>query len=1029
MKKNFLLVSLMLILVLFLYACADTPSDSVTGDDVPSDPKTEVLPGEDKIEIIKNYESLTMSEGESKEYDLNNYISYNGTKYTFTCVTQDKGIVGANVSGTKLTIAAVNPGTENVVVSLNGNKITFMVTVNEVTVKTDPIFDDVSIEYSLDEHDSYEYEITPKISGDYSSFTYSLKEESNYVNLTDNKLTISVKKALSFTLTVVVSYGDNLSLEFDVNVTATSNRVVDVVNGSFDNGLEGWTLEGEFGVITDKATWWSEGMPMFNVGNYFSGYDSEGNSYESLTGTLTSSSFILDGNGYITFMLGGSGNPNCYISVIDSEGNVLAIYRNTQFSNFPDGFVLGENIEEGKVMVGDTVFLANFVKYKADLSEHIGKELRVVVNDNATSGWGLVFFDELVTYNEGELEGFVLATNEIADFSNVKELIENEILELGDYTSLSYEEYKEKVLYVKETIKDVSIKQEVVDGLYQELLAAINNLEYRKIEIIVEAPSKTSIVGGYVNLELSDYFDTKELSNITFDVVCDKEYILNDSVLIISNVGTDVTTFTLTVDALYKGEVQKSLVITIEVIADPTPIVKEEVVTKVIDLYENNDGQIDLSSNINNVANLDLEYWVKCDEEWTKLDGTLYSVSEIGTLNLSVKVKCTFNEAKLEVNYTVNITVKDSSSYQLVNGDFEQGDLTGWTLSGPMGDVSSQTHYWLNDPERAEGYEFNLDGTYMFSAYATDKEYAYGSLKSSSFIVGGSGWITFKIGAAKNTDVVNIQIIDKTNGDILMTFGNTLWADRTNELKSGCSLIAYKADLSSLLGKEVYIRVVDNAKNDYGLFFLDSFYTYYETEPSSLFNVATELGIRGNIYEVINGGFEEGLTGWNVYDGEMPGKVSDLNGYWRDEFLFEKDGDYLFHALEGQDFNTDPSLEYRTGVLRSYVFTLKENSIVSFKLGAAKNDTTGIRFVNATTGEVIGSFYNTEFMKHDGNEGRLMQYVYQFDNSSEIECYIEIYDYSTGDWGLVSVDSIMCNLPSKEISNSFEAVNQIKMEA
>ena len=1025
MKKNILLISFMLILVLFLYSCADTTTGEVGGGDVPSDPKTEVLPNEDKIEIIKNYESLTISEGKSKEYDLNNYISYNGTKYSFICVTQDKGIVSANVSGTKLTITAVSPGTENVVVSLNGNKITFMVTVNEVTVKTDPIFDDVSIEYSLDEHDSYEYEITPTNSGDYSLFTYFLKEESNYVNLTDNKLTISVKKALSFTFIVVVSYGDNLSLEFDVNVTATSNRVVDVVNGSFDNGLEGWTLEGEFGVITDKATWWSEGMPMFNVGNYFSGYDSEGNSYESLTGTLTSSSFILDGNGYITFMLGGSGNPNCYISVIDSEGNVLAIYRNTQFSNFPDGFVLGENIEEGKVMVGDTVFLANFVKYKADLSEHIGKELRVVVNDNATSGWGLVFFDELVTFNDKDLEGFVLATNELSDFSNVKELIENEILELGDYTSLSYEEYKEKVLYVKETIKDVSIKQEVVDSLYQELLAAINNLEYREIEIIVEAPSKTSIVSGYVNLELSDYFDTKELSNITFDVVCDKEYILNDSVLIISNVGTDVTTFTLSVDALYKGEVQKSLVITIEVIADPTPIVKEDVVTKKIDLYENNDGQIDLSSNINNVANLELEYWINSDGDWTKLNTSLYCVNELGSKTTSVKVKYLFNGETFEVGYTLNLTVKDSTSYQLINGDFETGDLTGWTLSGPMGDVSDKTNYWLNDPEVAEGYEFGLDGKYMFSAYAVDKEYAYGTLKSSAFVVGGTGWITFKIGAAKNTSVVNIQVIDKATGDILMAFGNTEWADRTNGLKSGCSLIAYKADLSSLLGKEVYIRIVDNAKDDYGLFFLDSFYTYYEEEPSNEFITAAKLEITGNIYEVVNGGFEQGLYGWNVYEGELPGKVSNLNGYWRDEFLFEKDGEYLFHALEGQDFNTDPSLEYRTGVMRSFVFTLKENAIISFKLGAAKNNTTGIRFINASTGEVIGDFYNTEFLKHDGNEGRLMQYVYQFANETEVECYIEIYDYSTSDWGLVAVDSIMCNIPSKDLENSFEAINQI----
>ncbi len=52
-----------------------------------------------------------------------------------------------------------------------------------------------------------------------------------------------------------------------------------------------------------------------------------------------------------------------------------------------------------------------------------------------------------------------------------------------------------------------------------------------------------------------------------------------------------------------------------------------------------------------------------------------------------------------------------------------------------------------------------------------------------------------------------------------------------------------------------------------------------------------------------------------------------------------------------------------------------------------------------------------------------MQYVYQFANETEIECYVEIYDEVTSDWGLVAVDSIVVNAPTKELENSFEAVN------
>ena len=66
-----------------------------------------------------------------------------------------------------------------------------------------------------------------------------------------------------------------------------------------------------------------------------------------------------------------------------------------------------------------------------------------------------------------------------------------------------------------------------------------------------------------------------------------------------------------------------------------------------------------------------------------------------------------------------------------------------------------------------------------------------------------------------------------------------------------------------------------------------------------------------------------------------------------------------------------------------------------------------------------------EFQKHDFNEGRLMQYVYEFNNSEEITCYVEIFDELENDWGLISIDNIVLNAESKELENSFVAVNQI----
>ena len=369
------------------------------------------------------------------------------------------------------------------------------------------------------------------------------------------------------------------------------------------------------------------------------------------------------------------------------------------------------------------------------------------------------------------------------------------------------------------------------------------------------------------------------------------------------------------------------------------------------------------------------------------------------------------------------------SKYQIINGDFERGDLSGWTrIGGNIGAVSSESNYWINDEESAEGYSFGKDGNYLFSCYADGQsEGDTGVLISSDFIVGGSGYMTYKIGGAKNTSLVHIEVIEKESGKVLKAFGNKLWADRTESIKSGCNLIAYKADLRDLMGKTVYLRIVDNAINDYGLLFLDAFNTYHLEEPSSdLFHLATPLNLDiDDIYSVQNGGFETGdLSGWSL-NGDEFAKVSNLTGYWASNIVFDKDGEYLFHGLEGQSAETDPSLEGNTGYIRSNAFILKKDGWISFKLGAAKNDTTGLRIVNAETGEIIASFHNTEFGK-DGNEGKLIQYAYQATElESDTYCYIEIFDNATSDWGLVSADSIVTNYTAAPTFEYVTAVNDL----
>lgn len=102
--------------------------------------------------------------------------------------------------------------------------------------------------------------------------------------------------------------------------------------------------------------------------------------------------------------------------------------------------------------------------------------------------------------------------------------------------------------------------------------------------------------------------------------------------------------------------------------------------------------------------------------------------------------------------------------YQMVNPGFETGDLTGWTVIkgnafGPDS-VSGESSWW------AEQIPYNQEGTYHLNGWKYD-EAATGVLRSSTFELGGSGWISFKLGGAKNPDKIYVNIVEADTGNVI----------------------------------------------------------------------------------------------------------------------------------------------------------------------------------------------------------------------------------------------------------------------
>ena len=834
-------------------------------------------------------------------------------------------------------------------------------------------------------------------------------------------------ETLTVTITCTVN-GKTKTLVYTYLVGIYDTSEYRVANGGFDGDLEGWIFEntvGEapFAGIDEKSTFWGEGYPMFNVGKYFSSY-AEGAS-EASHGTLASPYFTVK-SGFATYNLGGAGNHNVYITIENEAGEVLALYRNTRFTDFPAGDF---SVEERRAMIGNTVFLANFVTYKVNISALEGQRVRFVIHDHASEGWGVVYFDELNTYHTEEPEG-ILAENLLANKSALKEELALEIAEQGDYTDESFGEYLARLGDAKAIIDDIAVTQETVDRVTANLTDARLSLEARPV-VEVEGAGKIFrlVSGNSKEITISDYINTNGLSRITYEVSASNSVlalgeILNGKFTVTAGDVTEATEVTVFIAAYYNGEEKLVVEITAQITNDSAPTVLEEKVTHNCDVFYLTDKEnieIDLSSNVDNIGGLALSYAVNGEA----LAGSVYTF-KLGGYNdvavyetLNVTVNCTVNGEPYAISYVYELVLTDSTEYRLANGGFEDG-LDGWNKVGSIGDVDTATHYWVGDPDIAEGYAFGMDGEKMFSAYAEGAyEGAVGTLTSSSFKVGGSGFVTFKLGAMKDGNYVYVDVVDAETKQILARYYNGLWSEFTDGRKSGCTLVAYKADLSEFVGREVFFRISDNADSGYGLFFADSFETYYENEPEG-FNVATPVGyeVSGTIYDLFNGGFElGGVQGWWSI-GEI-GLVTNATGYWGDNIPYGKTGEYLFTGVES--FGADTMREGNKGTLTSSAFELSGTGYVSFKLGGGGNALCYVQIIDAVTGEIIARYH-----QQAQQDAVLIQYVADLTAYVGRTLRIQVVDQATGGWGCVSFDDVVTYYPEGKALPEGHTANDIK---
>ena len=368
------------------------------------------------------------------------------------------------------------------------------------------------------------------------------------------------------------------------------------------------------------------------------------------------------------------------------------------------------------------------------------------------------------------------------------------------------------------------------------------------------------------------------------------------------------------------------------------------------------------------------------------------------------------------------------SEHQVPNGTFETGDLTGWSTSWTddtyqIGRISSKSYWWDNP-----NLTFNKRGTYFFSGEEDETNVGY--ITSSSFTVGGIGYMTFRMSGGRDPLACHVSIIDATNGDELMRFANYMFNDFGTELigqgSNLMNMILYKADISSLMGREVKIRVVDNATSQWGLVCVDSFITYYETadaiKAEALLTPNTlAFAEQASANQVLNGTFESGNTdGWTFSDDSH--KIVDIcrdYTWWYECYLYNKQGSFFVGA------NFSNGQEANTGTMTSSSFLLGGCGFVTYRLGGGKNKTLcHVEFLDADNGDaVIATTYNQMF--HEMSK-KYYYMGYPLDLSVDgvylanmVEYKVDLHEYvghnikirlvdnAVDDWGLLVADDFI----------------------
>ena len=703
----------------------------------------------------------------------------------------------------------------------------------------------------------------------------------------------------------------------------TGNFPESIVNGSFENGLEGWTVGGSGAFVEDDVSdlnTFKDGVLADKEGTYV--YAGGNYSLASFTGTMQSDPFILGGIGQIALKMGAMKNADlCYIefyevgndtplsftanggeesltkltnadfdgvgitshlirNVIDlsayldkpiyikvTDNDIGSSYEDYSFCNLDDFKVLNSLTEFNDAMVEREDALYANKQEPIDQDPPVTKLRNGNFETGDTSYWlstsGTVFkqagllMDSKGTYWEEAREYFGEGSYFLSSFvsEELTGTIRSEKFTVTDedgdghsYVSFMIGGGRDASNYVAVVdgstgielmrqaniaFKDPTLAQGLVT-YYLDVSDYIGDVLYFSV---VDGASG----GGFAGIEVDDFRINLSLAELEDSIAEKKAWASGNPS------AHDDTNKAL--QALYNGGMSFPL-------AGSAPAVKES-----------GGYALDLKMSPGTYSLLTYLSRIEATDDYTSsddlkreivsgsCDGSTVDVSNLASVDMSTAGEYVY-EVKISDAYgqstttRIRITTIEDLSYSntIENGDFETGDASGWELVAGTANlataISSETVFW------AEEIPFNKQGTWFWNGWTAAAEADTYTIRSTVFTLGGSGYISFKIGG--RTAYVNLR---NESGDLLATYYNSAFNRDTPPfpyIADGSftgTMVPYVADVREYMGQNLYIELVDNGTADWGVGFFDDIKTYYASavDIGSMRDTVSQNGVNVDI--------------------------------------------------------------------------------------------------------------------------------------------------------------------------------------